>query len=109
MLETAVALAVAAVPASAQTTPTPKDVDLLFVIDQSGSMGNEFTTLANNIEAFFNELTSDVRTGSVAGGLVSYEATPTLQQSLTTNVSTLKTAIDNTPLFGGNEQGLLAL
>ncbi|QIE40956.1 hypothetical protein G5B39_02660 [Rhodobacteraceae bacterium SC52] len=35
-----------------------KDVDLLFIIDSSGSMGAEFTTLANNIESFFNLLTS---------------------------------------------------
>ncbi len=101
-------LAVAAVPAGAQTAP-PKDVDLLFVIDQSGSMGNEFSTLADNIEDFFNLLTSDARTGSVAGGLISYLGTPTLDQSLTTDVLSLKAAISGVSVGGGTENGLDAI
>lgn len=72
-------------------------------------MGAEFTTLANNIESFFNLLTSDSRTGSVAGGLVSFLGTPTLQQAITTDVNALKTAINSVPVSGGTENGLDAL
>lgn len=91
------------------TTVTPKDVDLLFVIDRSGSMGDEFTTLANNIESFFTLLSNDARTGSVAGGLVSFLGTPTLEQSITTDVSVLKTEINGVSVSGATEKGLDAL
>jgi hypothetical protein len=102
---TAVALSFAAAPASAAT----KDVDLMFVIDRSGSMGGEFNTLAANIESFFNELVSDSRTGSVAGGLVTYLATPSLEQAITTSVATLKSAVEGVTVSGGTENGLDAL
>lgn len=72
-------------------------------------MGNEFSTLANNIEMFFNLLTSDSRTGSVAGGLVTYVDTPTLQQAITTDVTALKGAINGVTVSGGTENGLDAL
>lgn len=88
---------------------TAKDVDLLFVIDRSGSMGAEFNTLADNIESFFNLLTADPRTGSVSGGLVTYLSAPRLDQALTTDAATLKTAINNVPVTGGTENGLDAL
>jgi hypothetical protein len=101
------ALMLVSAPVSAQTAP--KDVDLLFVIDRSGSMGNEFSTLADNIEDFFNLLTADVRTGSVAGGLVSYLSTPRLDQAITTNVLSLKAAISGVSVGGGTERGLDAL
>lgn len=101
------AVALLAVPANAQTTP--KDVDLLFVIDRSGSMGNEFTTLADNIEDFFNLLTADARTGSVAGGLMTFLGTPTVDEAITTNVASLKAAISGVSVGGGTENGLDAL
>ena len=100
------ALALSAAPVYATTA---KDVDLLFVIDRSGSMGNEFTTLADNIESFFNLLTADPRTGSVAGGLVTFLGTPQLEQSITTNVATLKAEIAGVSVGGGTENGLDAL
>ena len=65
---TAVALSFTSAPASAST----KDVDLMFVIDRSGSMQRRVQYLADNVEDFFNGLAADSRVGSLAGGLVSY-------------------------------------
>lgn len=86
-----------------------KDLDLMFVIDESGSMRNEFTDLGANIETFFNALSSDSRTGSVAGGLVRYLFSPTLVQPITTVVSSLKSAIDGVSTGGGTENGIGAI
>ncbi|MEL6914505.1 MAG: VWA domain-containing protein [Pseudomonadota bacterium] len=101
------------------SAPTAKaatvDVDLMFVIDQSGSMGNEFTTLGARIGDVINGLqgatntTTGVTIGSVHAGLVSYEFNPALQQAVTGDVSALQTAFANTPLFGGTERGLTAV
>lgn len=101
------AVALLAVPATAQAAP--KDVDLLFVIDRSGSMGGEFATLADNIESFFNLLTADARTASVAGGLMTFLGTPQMEQAVTTNVASLKAAIQGVTVSGGTENGLDAL
>lgn len=102
------AIAVAAL-ASSEARAATKDVDLLFIIDRSGSMGGEFLALANNIEAFFNALSADTRTGSVAGGLVTYLSTPTLEQAITTNVATLKSAISGVSVGGSTENGIGAI
>ncbi|MBI3071755.1 MAG: VWA domain-containing protein [Deltaproteobacteria bacterium] len=41
-----------------QPTEQPRKVDILFVVDNSGSMGDEQTNLRNNIATFINELTT---------------------------------------------------
>lgn len=95
--------------ASIASAATVKDVDLLFIIDQSGSMGSEFSTLAANIESFVGLLEADSRVGSVAGGLITFETSPTLVQSITTDIADLKADIDAAPIFGGTENGLGAI
>lgn len=72
-------------------------------------MGNEFSDLADNIETFFTDLSNDSRTGSVAGGLVTYLSTPTLRQAITTSVTTLKSAIDGVSVTGATENGIGAV
>lgn len=94
---------------ASETKAATKDVDLMFVIDRSGSMGDEFNDLADNIETFFTDLSNDSRTGSIAGGLVSYLATPLLEQAITTTVATLKTAINDVSVGGGTENGIGAV
>lgn len=91
----------------------PVDVDLMFVIDQSGSMSDEFSTLAANIAVVFDGLATSSEIGSVAAGVVSYEAaasgTLSLVQSLTTSAATLATALASVPVFGGTEDALSAV
>jgi len=85
------------------------DFDLVFVIDRSGSMGNEFTDLANNLEVVFNGLNNAAGIGSVSAGLITYLSTPTLVQNLTTDVNVLKNAINGVSVTGSRENALIAV
>lgn len=101
------------------------DVDIMFVIDQSGSMSGDFIDLANNIPVFVNALQSDTRVGSLAAGLVTYEearlgpggncgsgnACLQVSQSITTNFTDLSSALtaESTQTFGGTEDALSAV
>ena len=105
---------------------TTVDVDIMFVIDQSGSMSGDFLDLATNIPVFDNALQGDSRVGSLAAGLVTYEEArlgPSgdcggtgdsclqVAQSVTTNFTSLSTALTNesTETFGGTEDALFAV
>lgn len=112
----AVAAAATMLFSTAQTAKAVSvDVDLMFVIDQSGSMSGEFQTLGARIGDVINGLQGATNTnngvsiGSVQAGLVSYETNPTLQQAVTDDVGALQTAFANTPIFGGIERGLTAV
>lgn len=93
--------------AMAQTAP--KDVDLVFVIDRSGSLENEGATLSARIGEVMNGIGADSRIGSVQAGLVSYRVDPTLQASVTGDVGALQTAIDALTYSGATENGLGAM
>ena len=108
------ALAVSATLAvAAPVQAAPVNVDIMFVIDQSGSMSNELTTLAANVATFVNGLVADANVLSVATGLVSYEDVSdgdiTLHQALTTSVASLSAALNAVPTFGGTEEALHAV
>jgi hypothetical protein len=49
------------------------DVDVMFVIDQSGSMDDELSTLSTNISTFITGLTGSPDVDSLGVGLVTYE------------------------------------
>ncbi|TCP39007.1 vWA domain-containing protein [Rhodovulum marinum] len=59
--------------AAVTANAAPVDVDIMFVIDQSGSMSNEFSTLSANISTFVNGLAGSADVSSVGIGLVTYE------------------------------------
>jgi hypothetical protein len=63
------------------------DADLMFVVDGSGSMGNDFTDLGVGMTTFVNALQADPRMGSVRVGLVRYSLNQLLQINLTEDLS----------------------
>jgi len=65
----ATSLALLAAPVQAATV----DVDIMFVIDQTGSMDDELLTLSNSIATFVNGLSGTPDVSSVGVGLVTYE------------------------------------
>ena len=94
------AMAVVMAFASPVQAATTVNVDLMFVVDRSGSMRQEFQTLGARIGEVLNGLagatnpTNGVSIGSVQAGLVSYLGTPQLEQSVTGNVMALQNAFN---------------
>ena len=111
LLSTALAgtLALVSTPAIA------KSVDIVFVIDQSGSMANEFRDLGTNLGIVFNGLEAAPEVDSVGAGLITYEGSLsradaiTLQQDITTDASTLESAFAGVSTRGGTENALTAV
>ncbi len=81
----------------------------MFVIDYSGSMQQEFDTLADNIANVLSGIAADSRIDSVAAGIVTYLGTPTLLQSITTDAADLKSDLESITVGGGTEAGLDAM
>jgi hypothetical protein len=63
------------------------DADLMFVVDGSGSMGDDFVDLGAGMTTFVNGLKADPRIGSVRVGLVRYSLKPILQINLTDDLT----------------------
>lgn len=112
-----------ALASTAAVKAAPVNVDI--VIDQSGSMSNEFSTLGSNISTFVSGLAGDANVSSVNAGLVTYEEArlgPTgncgfgnsclqVSQALTSDVTTLGNALaaEASQTFGGTEDALAAV
>lgn len=107
-------LVASAVAASAAPS-LAKTVDLVFVIDQSGSMANEFRDLGDNLGIVFDGLVASPAVDSVTAGLVTYEGrldredAITLQQDLTSDVGALTSAFAGVSTRGGVETALTAV
>lgn len=73
--------------------------DIVIVFDDTGSMGNEISTLQSKV----NDLTDDIETNGIDAryALVSFKDEAELDQDFT-DASTLKTAVDNLYADGGN-------
>lgn len=83
------------------------DTDFVFIIDSSGSMGDEILEVRERATAF-------AHSAALAGlnprfGLVTYEADPTLRLGLTSDQNLLKAALDKVSLDGGRESALDAV
>lgn len=87
------------------------DVDLMFVIDNSGSMRDEYLTLADNIADVLSGIAADSRIDSVGAGLVSYTGNPELIQGITTDAADLKSDLESEAdgVGGATERGLRAM
>ncbi|OWU82424.1 VPLPA-CTERM sorting domain-containing protein [Phaeobacter sp. 22II1-1F12B] len=125
MLKNLILASAVALASTAAVEAAPVDVDIVFVIDQSGSMSNEFSTLGSNISTFVSGLAGDANVSSVNAGLVTYEEArlgPTgncgfgnsclqVSQALTSDVTTLGNALaaEASQTFGGTEDALAAV
>jgi hypothetical protein len=108
----------------------PVDIDIMFVIDQSGSMSNEFSTLSANISSFVTGLGGIADVTSLGIGMATYEEATngpgfagcgsdanrsclrlwnpiSTSSNLTPLQNSLTTAANNT--FGGTEDALTAI
>jgi len=76
-----------------------EEADVMLVLDRSGSIdAGEMTTMKNAAKAFVDALAPS--TGGVHVGMVSFSSSATLDQVLTDDGTTVKTAIDNIPSPG---------
>lgn len=89
---------------------TLKNVDLVFLIDSSGSMDVRGNILADRIGEVVTGIGLDPAIGSVQAGVVAFEDTAVLVQTITDDTVVLENSIDaiayNT---GGDELGLQAM
>jgi len=90
-------------------------VDVVFIIDYSGSMGGEIEAVKNNVRNFVDELNArgwDFRLGLVRFGSYSdYHQDPHIFNggNLTDDVATFKSWLDEARANGNTERGLLAV
>ena len=63
------------------------DADIMFVVDGSGSMGDDFVDLGRGMTTFVKGLKADARIGSVRVGLVRYSLNPILQIAMTDDLT----------------------
>lgn len=90
-------------PSSAQAR---SKVDIVFIIDRSGSMGSSISNVQSNISSFCDRLSAqgiDFRLG-----LVTYETEAT-RYEFTTNVGIFKQYLNEIYIGGGTENGLDAI
>ncbi len=81
-------------------------LDIVFIIDRSGSMGGDIASVRNNISTFANQLSQQGIQYRL--GLVSYESSPKLYP-MTNNVNQFKSNLNNIDVSGGKENGLDAI
>lgn len=81
-------------------------IDLIFIIDRSGSM----TTSINNVRSEIGNFTTALQNQGISYrlGLVTYETYPT-NYGFTSDVNTFRQWLDGVYVEGGNEEGLDAI
>lgn len=92
----AVVLCIVAVPAvgaaTAAGTDNTRKVDVLFVLDASGSNSEEVSAISDEVAALHDRM--DTAGVDARFAVVSYRKTPTVQQPLTDNASKVSAAMD---------------
>ena len=89
------------------TTGDVKDVDIVFVLDCSGSMGNDIRAVRNNINEFCDSLVAEGLNYML--GLVTFSTTVDDVHDFTNDVELFKGYLDGIELWGGRENSLGAL
>jgi len=84
----------------------PNPLELVFVVDTTGSMGGTITNLQNNIEAFIDQLPSNVKSwkAKVIGFKdLTSDASPLYSSSWTMNLADLKSSLSSLSPGGGGD------
>lgn len=89
------------------TTGGVKDIDIVFVLDCSGSMGDDIRAVRNNIGEFCDSLIE--RGHNFRLGVVTFSTTITDVHDFTNDVELFKSWLDAIHLWGGRENSLGAL
>ncbi len=82
-----------------------KNVEVMLVMDRSGSMAEKKIVEARKALKIFLGLLEDRQDKRNRAGLITFASTVTLDSSLTSNYDVLKTAIDNMQALGGTDVG----
>ncbi|MTI48641.1 MAG: VWA domain-containing protein [Firmicutes bacterium] len=82
------------------------ELDIVFIIDESGSMGSDIADVRNQIKNFTSNLQNEGVNYRL--GLISYEE-DTRVFSMTSNVESFKDNLDSIDVHGGVENGLDAI
>lgn len=81
-------------------------IDIVFIIDRSGSMDDDINSVKNNVSTFTDKLSQQGFDYQL--GLISYEYSP-IRYPLTSDVNTFKNNLSNIYVSGGTENGLDAI
>lgn len=92
---------------SKDTTGGTNNADIVFVIDVSGSMGDNINQVKNNIVEFGDSLSANGINFRL--GLIGYEVTPDPIYDFTTNTLEFWNYLNQMYVHGGTENALLAL
>ncbi|MDY6994229.1 MAG: VWA domain-containing protein, partial [Pseudomonadota bacterium] len=81
-------------------------IDVVFKIDESGSMGDDITAVKANVSTIFNNLPTGSHVGLVGFGATgTHGYKPHLHRSLTTDSILFQNALDELVASGGIEPG----
>lgn len=90
-------------------------IDVVFKIDESGSMGDDIAAVKANVVTIFNALPAGSGVGLVGYGAIGDSAhnpsggLPHVHSSITTDATAFSAAVDELVAFGGFEPGYLAV
>jgi len=82
-------------------------VDVVFVVDDTGSMGNNIDGVRNNVREFANDIESEGIDAQYA--LITFSREPEVDQELTGDPGDIETALDEVSVSGGIEDNFDAL
>jgi RHS repeat-associated protein len=96
------------VPAAAESTPVGGPLgDIVFLIDESGSMGDDHAEVRSRINDIITQLSAEGVDAQL--GLIGYDGSPRVYSPLTKDMSAFRTALTRLRLLGGTEAGFRAV
>jgi len=100
-----------AVSATVACSVSAAGIDVVFKIDESGSMGDDIADVQANVVTIFNNLPAGSSVGLVGYGALNHGSgqIPHIHTPLTSDLTTFQDAVDDLVANGGLEQGFRAV